>query len=315
MKKYITLLLLLPLLSPCPLPSKDVKLSTTSFHLCLTRSGSVSGLFDVENGMNYIAPGPTPLLSIRRNGEVMSPQSMRHEKESNVLVLTFAEDIEASVQVGCREKYVTLELIAITNPDKIELVIWGPYPTSLHEVIGETVGVVQGDTFALGIQALNPRTLGGFPWTEDDCMPQIDIFDQDDLSDLSEAGKRSVLYRVEAAKPQTYGSSLQAYCRNRSRERIIANWEHDKYAAPAYDDGGVIGSKIALFGCAVDEILPTIALIEKAEGLPHPLIDGEWGKTTRSASAAYMIMEFGEKDIDKALDFTQKAGLRYLYHP
>ncbi|MBN1560033.1 hypothetical protein JW998_07265, partial [candidate division KSB1 bacterium] len=29
----------------------------------------------------------------------------------------------------------------------------------------------------------------------------------------------------------------------------------------------------------------------------------------------YMIMEFGEKDIDKALDFTQKAGLRYLYHP
>jgi len=23
------------------------------------------------------------------------------------------------------------------------------------------------------------RTLGGYPWNENDCMPQIDIFDQD----------------------------------------------------------------------------------------------------------------------------------------
>ncbi len=108
------------------------------------------------------------------------------------------------------------------------------------------MGVVRGEEFALGIQALNPKTLGGYPWNENDCMPQLDIFEGDDFSDLSEEGKRYVLYRVEAAKPEDFGSTLQAYCRNRSKDRIIENWQHPKYLAPAYNDGGVIGSKIAL---------------------------------------------------------------------
>jgi hypothetical protein len=146
-------------------------------------------------------------------------------------------------------------------------------------------------------------------------MPQIDIFEQTDFSDVSEKGKSYVLYRVEAAKPAAFGSTLQAYSRNRNSHRIIENWNHDRYTAPAYDDGGVIGSKIALFGCPVEESLKTIGEIELAEGLPHPMIDGKWGKMQETASAAYLIVNFGEKNIDKALDITEQAGLRYLYHP
>ncbi len=145
-------------------------------------------------------------------------------------------------------------------------------------------------------------------------MPQIDIFEQDDPSDLSEQGKREVLYRVEAAKPERFGSTLQAYCRNRDQERIIENWGHDKYTAPPFDDGGMIGSKIALFGCRAGEELKTLGAIELAEGLPHPMIDGQWGKTAPGAAAAYLIMGFSEADFDKALAITKKAGLRYLYH-
>lgn len=77
----------------------------------------------------------------------------------------------------------------------------------------------------------------------------------------------------------------------------------------------MIGSKIALFGCPVDKVLETIGAIEIAENLPHPMIDGEWGKTAPTASAAYVIMEFGEEDIEKAIEVTKKAGLHYLYHP
>jgi hypothetical protein len=172
---------------------------------------------------------------------------------------------------------------------------------------------VQGDDFAIGIQALNPKTLGGYPWQENDCLPQIDIIDQDDPSDLSEEGKRYVLYRVEAAKPTVFGSSIQAYCRDRSKERIISNLNHERYIAPAFDDGGFIGSKIALFACPNNEALEMIGKIEIAENLPHPLIDGEWGKTSRVASSAYIIMNFGRKDIEKAIAITKKAGLKYLY--
>jgi len=96
----------------------------------------------------------------------------------------------------------------------IELIVWGPYPTTISEIIGETVGVVRGTDYAMGIQALE-----------------------------------------------------------------------------------------------------TIGAIEMEEGLPHPMIDGEWGKKIPSASAAYLIMGFGEEDIEEALAMTKKAGLRYLYHP
>jgi hypothetical protein len=77
----------------------------------------------------------------------------------------------------------------------------------------------------------------------------------------------------------------------------------------------VIGSRIALFGSPEGDALATLGAIELEEGLPHPTIDGEWGKTARSASAAYLILDFGEEDVEQAIRWTQRAGLRYLYHP
>jgi len=229
--------------------------------------------------------------------------------------MQFTGGIEAKIKVETKKTHLTFELTEISDADSIDLVAWGPYETTINKIIGETVGVVRGEDFAIGIQTLNPKTLGGYPWQENDCMPQIDIFDQDDPTDLSEEGKRYVLYRVEAAKPTENGSSLQAYCRNRNKDRVIENWGHEKYVAPLFDDGGIIGAKIALFGCPVEKTMETLGAIEIEESLPHPMIDGQWGKVSPTASAAYLIMGFGEKDIDKALDICEKAGLRYLYHP
>jgi len=75
-----------------------------------------------------------------------------------------------------------------------------------------------------------------------------------------------------------------------------------------------MGSKIALFGCPTAKALETIGEIELAERLPHPMIDGEWAKTARSATASYLIIEFDGNDLDRALEITKKAGLKYLYH-
>ena len=254
-------------------------------------------------------------MSVRINNKLLYPESADFNSGSNKFLITYHNNIEAEIEVTVKKTHLTFELISISHPEDIELIIWGPFPTTINKIIGETVGVVRGEEFALGIQALNPKTLGGYPWNENDCMPQIDILDQDNYSDLTEKGKRYVLYRVEAAKPADFGSTLQAYCRNRNKERVIKNWDHEKYTAPAFEDGGVIGSKIALFGCPVDKTLEIIGEVELSEGLPHPVIDNEWGKTAPTASASYIIMGFGEKDIKKAIDITKKAGLRYLYHP
>ena len=145
-------------------------------------------------------------------------------------------------------------------------------------------------------------------------MPSYDIFDGDDYSDMSQDSEEKQLYRGETAVATPHGSQLQAYCRDRSESRIIENWGHEKYVAPAYEDGGVIGSKIALFGCPAAGIMDVVGAIELAEGLPHPTIDGGWAKTSSEATASYIIMDFGEEDIDRAIAVTRAAGLSYLYH-
>ncbi len=48
--------------------------------------------------------------------------------------------------------------------------------------------------------------------------------------------------------------------------------------------------------------------------MPHPEIEGVWGKQSPAATDSYLIVDFSEKDLDSALDLTEEAGLRYLYH-
>lgn len=315
MKPLFFLLSILSLLfSSCM--KQDVLVTYNSDHLSIgiDSKGFVQSLTDKSTGTNYLSTDTiAPLLSCRVESEIIFPVSAVVENEH--LIFNFKDDLNAKVRVEEKPTHITFELLELTGPEEVELIIWGPVPTTIHKIIGETVGVVRGEEFALGIQSLNPKTLGGFTWMDNDCMPQFDIFEQDDYSDLSPENKGYTLYRVEAAKPEKFGSTLQAYCRNRFEERVISNMNHEKYISPVFEDGGVVGSKIALFGCPVEETLETIGKIELAENLPHPMIDGEWGKQTVAAAAAYLIFDFGEKNIDEAIEYTQKAGLRYLYHP
>jgi hypothetical protein len=303
-------------LSACSGLGREVGVQAGSLEIGITKVGMIGSFKDLSSGRDYLPAGmEAPLLTLRVGGRDLEPQSATFDSSDSILNLSYENGLEARVGIGVHPTHATLELLAVSDSAVVDIAIWGPYPTTINKVIGETVGVVRGEEFAVGIQALNPKTLGGYPWNENDAMPQLDIFESGDYSDLSEEGKRYVLYRVEAAKPDTFGSTLQAYTRNRDRERIIPNWGHERYAVPPFSDGGVLGSKIALFGCPVGDALPTVGAIEVAEGLPHPIIDGEWGKQAISATAAYVILPFGESTIDEAVDVTLQAGLRYLYHP
>ncbi|MCF8374155.1 MAG: hypothetical protein K9H64_21210 [Bacteroidales bacterium] len=294
---------------------KEIILETSSFQMRIDEKGFVTAFSDLVSGENFIYPDSiSPLLSIRRDMVFAYPQKATLDESKENILLKFEDDVSAKIKMLKNDGYLTFELISMDKADEIDLIVWGPYCTKVSETIGETVGVIQDKSFALGIQALNPRTLGGYPWSENDCLPQIDIFEDGNFEDISSENRRYVLYRVEAAKPTDFGSSLQAYCRNRNKERIVENWEFDKYVFPSYNDGGIIGSKIALFGCAKNIILSVISSIEINENLPHPLINGQWGKTSREAASAYLILNFSEADIERAVEITEKAGLKYLYH-
>lgn len=317
MKNNLILFLIGIMFVSCSNRNEIIELETSAFLLSIDNTGSIVKMLDKDSGNNYLSNDTTAaILSIKVDGEIQKPISAEALDADNLLLLKYPNKNEIKIQYVINEAYLKFELLTATNLENIELVIWGPYPLTIDKVIGETIGVVQGENFAIGLQALNAKTLGGFPWTDNDCMPQINIFNQDDYTDMSEGGgKDYVLYRVEAAKPTKFGSSLQAYCRNRNKERVIKNLNHEYYVSPIYDDGGIINSKIALFGTSKKEILPTIEKIELKEGLPHPMLEGEWGKISKAGNRAYIIYAFSEETIDRAIEITKQSGLKYLYHP
>lgn len=292
------------------------QLQTDHLIMRINAAGRIEALIHRQTGIDYLAGDqPAPLLAVRRESRLHLPETMSFDKDGKVLTLTFPGcRVSASIKVLAAPTHIVFSLIAIEPGNEVDLIIWGPYPTTIRKTVGETVGVVRSDDFALGIQALNVKTLGGYPSREDDVMPMYSIFEGSDYSDIADEKKDKQLYRGDTARRTPFGSVLQAYCRNRQRDRVIPNWGHERYQVPAFDDGGVTGSRIALFGCPAPAALDTIGAIELAEGLPHPEIDGLWAKKSPLATASYLIVGFGEDSIDEAIELTKKAGLGYLYN-
>ncbi len=285
---------------------------TDTFSTSVDAQGNFTQFVDLRDGKNYLPePQAAPIARLRVAGDYQNPIAFAFA--DGVGTLSFAGG-DVLMRFDAKPSHLRMEVIALQLNDGVEaeLLMWGPYPTTISKTIGETIGVVRGEKFAIGLQALNAKTMGGAAKHEHDQMPNYNIFAQSDYVDVGEETK--LLYRGDAALAAEFGSTIQAYVRDRSRARVIENWGHPRFVAPAVNDGGLIGSAIALFGCPVDDTLATIGQIELAEGLPHPMIDGEWGKTARSATAAYLIIGFGEDNIADAIALTKKAGLRYLYH-
>jgi len=286
-----------------------------NFEIELNSKGELVKLRTLNSENNYVAKGDNPayILAIKTSREVSFPSSCSFNEKGKILNLNYLDNtVTAEVKILEKEEYITFELISLTNSDSIEYVIWGPLKTSIKETIGATIGVVRNSSFAIGIQALNKRTIGGYPTGFKKLNSTGSVLTAD-LVDTPDSLK--IIYRGNTAFLQEYGSSLQAYTINRNKKVVMPAMQHENYEILPFKDGGIIGSKIALFGCKPNEVLDTIEKIEINENLPHPMLDGEWAKRSPKASSSYFIQSFSLKTIDEAIALTKKAGLNYLYHP
>jgi len=293
-----------------------VVLRTRSATFGIDASGSLCALSRNTDGRGYLAPNqPAPLLSVRVGGKFHAPDSASWDAQAQRLTLHFASaGVSTIVAVETKPTHVVFEVVRVQSLNPVELVLWGPYPTTIGDIIGEVVGVVRDPEFAIGVQALNAKTLGGYPARENDIEADYTAEDSGTYANLPAELKKDQLFRGDTARRREFGSVLQAYCRNRDHDRLTANWGHEKYLVPAFNDGGVAGSKLALFACPAAQALETIGAIEVAEGLPHPTLDGVWAKIAANANCSYLIVDFSERTIDRAIEMTKRAGLNYLYH-
>ena len=296
--KYIALLLFAIIVS-CK-NENTISFTTDGLKMELNEQGYIIGLIDQTTGHNYEAAAEqSALLAIVEDGRLKLPNSIKPDRE-NIFKLSFNEsNLALALKIEQKPTHISFVISEVTQGDLLEAVIWGPYANIINDTIGENIGVVRNKGFALGIQSLNPKTTAG---------------KLDNIQGI-------VSYHGTAAEETEYGSVLQAFAINRTRDLSNSSWEgwKNKYAGRPYhvlntEEGAVTGSAIALFGCKPSSVLDHIGSIEVAEGLPHPEIDGVWIKKSKETGRAYVISPFSEDNLDQTIDYVHKAGLRSLYH-
>lgn len=262
----------------------------------INQNGEIVKMADGRSGVNYVPDGqPGHLLRVKSGKRELHPSSVKIQNK----VFQFAYDggIELYVQATETQDYIKFELIRAVRPELIEAVLWGPFNTIIGETIGEVVGVVRDSNFAIGMRALNAKTVGG------------KLLNEEGVTHSSASISGS------AASAEAFGSALQAFCLNQTLDRVIRVWHHHHHCpVPGLRDYTLEGSAIAIFGISPDKALQLIGKINQAEGLPYARIDGEWIRTSQVTGRPYLITGFTEGNFDEMLELTERLGFYSIYH-
>lgn len=197
-------------------------------------------------------------------------------------------------------------------PGKYDALVFGPVGVGIGEVVGEVVGVVQEKDMAFGMQALNIKTTAGLPEGYENAYRAEFGYEGTpaSLSVSTVPGDRQAVTKTGD------GAVFQLGARRRDREefRPVHGGEESWTLSVKGPDGPVKGAAVALFGDERERILDRIGDVEVEEGLPHPMLKGEWAKKSREAMKSYLITDFTAENFEDMLARAEQAGFDYLYH-
>lgn len=308
--KFITairfLSFLLPFLLVNYVTAQDIVFKTENTQLSISPEGVYSSI-RVENN-EILQKGKYPLLLAGRQKELIKPKNLKRIKDN--LQLTMEDNRKIVLGTQETENCIILEVLEI--PKEYDVVIFGPLAVTINEIVGDIIGVAQGADIAFGLQALNIKTNAGIPLEYGEQVRAL--FDyQGSQAHLSVGTIPD--YRLAATKTDET-TFFQFSCRRRSEveKRPVQQIKESLTLPVDGEDANIKGAKIAFFGSKRENVLERIGKIEIEQGLPHPLYNGEWGKTARSAMSSYLISDFSETNLDWVLDKAQIANFKYIYH-
>jgi hypothetical protein len=302
--------------------------TTTYMTLEMDHTGNIIGLTDKISGTNYIPKNEiAPILTLYKAAEYMKPSSFTFQAKKKTATLKYPNGSVAMVKIESKDDYIRFELLSVEPRNGIEVAMWGPYQTTISKLIGETIGVVRDDKFAIGIQSLKINTIEGIPddgdhpgggsFYEPLAGQKLPVALQDKLgqpasTDVNGDGDMPEyvrMYRGTAAVKKPHGSELRLYARNRNlpRKALVGGVMQD--IQPVNSD--FIGSAIAFFGCPEPKTLDLIEKVELGENLPHPMLDGVWVKRSPRTADAYMLYE--GKEMDQCLSYAKDLNFKLVH--
>ncbi|WP_138476790.1 hypothetical protein [Dyadobacter bucti] len=306
----------------------EFSLETDYLTLGLNNRGNIVSMQEKVSGKEYFPKGQSsPMLSLYKDSVYTAPEKAVYDPQKQSITLQYEGGITATIGVQNKKQYLRFELLSLSPRNGTQAVVWGPYPTTIGELIGETVGVVRDTAFAIGLQALNINTIEGIPDDGDnagggsfiDPLPGQTLPDslkdkigQPVSTDVNRDGDMPEyvrMYRGSLAVKKEFGSELRMFARDRRIARTLGSGDRIQYVPPVESD--FAGSAIAFFGCPAAETLNVIEKIELGEGLPHPMIDGVWIKRAPRTSEAYMMYE--GNNMENCLKYAKMADFRLVH--
>lgn len=280
----------------------------------INSKGFISSVKDRRTKLEYCPAGrPSALLSLYKGKQSMSPHAAKFNKANGEIEMSYPNGAVARVKLEAKQEYLRMQLVALSNRNGVDNIVWGPYKTTISKRIGEIISVVRDDNFAIGMLGLNDNTTSGPPSDGDVGFMYYYIHSPDPAkyplpphlkegqtfkiggdgrSDIAFYSQPEEYFRMSygngAMLEPDYGSSICMHARDRRKEQMIRfpvlpdnldggyNSARYQLVAPVNED--VLGSAIAFYACPDSLGLRTIEHIVLNEGLPHPEVDGKWVK-------------------------------------
>lgn len=224
------------------------------------------------------------------------------------ITLTYSNGATAVIQVVAKEHYFRFQLVSLAPRGDVDNVVWGPWYTTVSGKMGDIIGVVRDEDWAIGMLGLDDNTIAGPP-ADGDCYgmgyyihspdpvkyPVPSQYQEGQRFNIGGNGVNDVafyshpeeyfqqVFGTGAKLEPEFGSTLAYHSRNRRkpyayRWSLLPGFERSRPRYQVSDPVAVdfLGSAVALYACPDEQGLSTIESILLAEGLPHPLVDGKW---------------------------------------
>ena len=323
-----------------------LNLSTQYAAFRLDDKGLIVSVTARESGKEYSPAGhPSPLMSLHEYGQAYSqlesPVSAVFHRDTQLIELRYPNGAVAIVKPVAKMTYLRFQLLSLTPRGNVDNIVWGPLNTTISKRIGDLLGVVRDDDWAIGMLGLDDNTIAGPP-VDGDCYQMGYYIHSPDpvkyplppqyhegqwvsvggngVSDVAfyshpEQYFQFIMGTGAQLEPE-FGSSVAYHSRDRRRSyfdlySLLPGFQASRPRHQVTDPiPGVdfIGSAVAVYACPDDKGLATLESIILTEGLPHPTFDGKW--VHDPAEHQPDIMWSGP--VDKEIEYAEALGLKHL---
>lgn len=278
----------------------------------IDKRGFITSLVSLKSEKEYCPRNhASPLMSLHEFHQpydrLIFPTSADFDTRNQQMELKYPTGA-AVIRITQKENYFRFQLLSLTPRSAVDNIVWGPLHTTVSRIIGDIIGVVREDDWAIGMLGLDDNTIAGPP-VEGDCYEMGYYIHSPDpkkypVPPQYREGERfrvggngvsdvafyshpeeyfQMVFGTGAILEPEFGSTVAYHARDRRKSytylwSLLPGFERSRPRHQVTDPVAAqfIGSAVALYACPDELGLPVIESIILAEGLPHPVIDGKW---------------------------------------